>query len=319
MQLMRNLRNVVAVVLVFVSVGYSQVENDLISGPIPGLTFVPQAGHLGLSAQYISGASNSSFDSDGELNDLNENYERIADPDYVRSMVFLRVDYSITSRMGVYVVAPYVKKAELDWNMEPTFTGALDDLSGQTGLGDVNIGGWYRLLDKKKQSVNVSGAYVLATGTSPDEINDTDLSSTGAGHTALIAAVSADFVASPTILLSLTGQYQVNQEANFEIDDLSISVENANVMQILGRFTYSLSKNLSIGMDADYFSARESKLDDEMIEETDYSGLLLTPMIGHHDTTNELNMRIRVGYQLTYSGRNILKYDGPFVGLSIIF
>ncbi|MBC8192824.1 MAG: transporter [FCB group bacterium] len=319
MWLRRGVNEVLIFAVTIMSIGFAQDGNQLISGPLSGFTFVPEPGHLGLSIQYLSSSSSSSFDKEGEEHALNEYYERVGAPKYKRSMSALRGDYTVSKRVGLFAIVPFINSQELEWNLEPTYMGALNDLSGQTGLADIIIGGWLQVAQAAKYSVHLSGAYSLATGSSPDEVTSDEVSSTGSEHTATGVGLSADVVLAPKILLSLGGQYLVNQKANYTYDNYSIVVKYGNEMLINSRLTYHMSKNLALGLDANYLSADKTEVDGQIDEESESSGLILTPLIGHHDTTNKLNMRINAGYQLTYAGSNILKYDGIRFGLSIIF
>mgnify|MGYP000226277100 FL=1 len=319
MLLRRGIVRLLIFVTIIMSIGFSQGENQSISGPLPGFTFVPEPGHLGLSVQYLTISSSSSFDKDGEEHDLNEYNERIGDPKYKRSVSALRIDYSVSKKVGLFAMAPFVNSQELAWNLEPTFTGALSDLNGQTGLGDVMVGGWFQISKTSEHSVHIVGAYTQPTGTSPDETTSAELSSTGSGHSATTVGMYVDFAASSKILLSLGGQYVVNQEATYTFDDYSVVAKYGNEIHMVSRLAYRMSENLSLGMDANYLSVEKFSLDGEIEDDSGSSGFVLTPMVGHHDTTNKLNMRINVGYQLTYAGTNILKYDGLRFGLSIIF
>ncbi|NQV41416.1 MAG: hypothetical protein HQ506_03595 [Candidatus Marinimicrobia bacterium] len=319
MELRRAVSGMFMFATILVGTGFCQNENDLISGPLSGVTFAPEPGHLGLTVQYISTSSTSSFDSDGKEHDLNEYNERIADPGYKRSMSALRGEYTISKNLGLFVIIPFVNSQELEWNLEPTYMGALNDLSGQTGVGDIMVGGWFQVVKSSQLAVNISGAYYMATGSSPDETTTAELGSTGNGHTSTGAGISADFVVSSKILLSLGGEYVLNQEADYSFDDVAMTVEYGNEMLLGGRLTYSMSNNLSLGMNADYLASDKMKVDGQESDDTEATAVILTPMIGHHDTTNKLNMRISGGYQLTYAGSNILKYDGLRFGLYIIF
>lgn len=315
----RDLSRMLIIATMLLGTAFSQNENDLISGPLSGFTFVPAPGHLGLSVQYTSASSKSSFDTEGKEHDLNEYNERIGDPGYKRSMSALRGEYAVSQKLGLFAIIPFVNSQELEWNLEPTYMGALNDLSGQTGVGDVILGGWFQVAKNSKYAVNISGAYYSATGSSPDETTSGELGSTGNGHTSTGAGISADIVVTPKILMSLGGEYVVNQEADYSFDDIAMTVEYGNEMLLTSRLTYRVSKDLSLGMDANYLTLDKMKVDGQDSEDSDASAIIITPLIGHHDTTNKLNMRINLGYQLTYAGTNILKYDGLRFGLSIIF
>lgn len=310
----------VVIGLAIVGVGLSQESTDLIAGPISGYTFVPEPGKLGITIQHISSKSNSNFDMDGKEHALNEGNERIADPEYQKSVALLQTEFSINRNIGVYVFAPFVRKYQLNWNAEPTFLGYFDDQAGDTGLGDMVFGGWYQILRVPKYSLQLTASYISDTGSSPDDPGIYYAMSTGTGYTATQAGLRADLALSPKILMSLSSDIKMNNTANYTYGGgYSWEEEVANEIFLSTRLTYGLSKSLAVALETDYISRGQTSVDGEKIEDSESSGLIFTPTVGHHDASNKLDMRILVGFQVLFAGKNVLKTDGFTFGLNINF
>ncbi len=299
--------------------GFSQSIDDSIKGPITGFTYVPPVGKFDISANLVAVSTNSEFDNSGNEQAYSKLFEGIADPEISTAALYLAAEYSVNQKIGVLVSIPLVIKQELKMNPSSGYKEFFTDLNGETGLGDITVGGWYQLSKNYNSSIMVLGRYTLATGTSPDDVGDSNFSSTGSGHTKIGASVVADFMMTPKILASLGGDYTVNQEASFSSDGYSWDVKAGNEFRIIGRLSLMASSQLSLGLGLNYYSDSEDKTDGEKIQNSDSNSIVLTPKVGYQILTGTSTVNISCGYLLNISGKNYSKSGGLVVGSTMFF
>lgn len=301
------------------TIGFSQTIDDLLKGPITGFTYVPAAGKFDISADLVFLSTNSIFDEDGKEQTFNDLFDGMADPEMSMSALYLTGEYSVNQNMGVSISVPLINKQEMKMNPSAGYEEYFTNLSGETGLGDVTVGGWYQLSKNQNSSMMVLGGYTLATGSSPEDVGDSNLSSTGSGHTSFGGGLSADFMMAPNILASVAGGYTINQEAAFSSDGYSWDEKAGNEIRIGGRISLMASPQLSLGLDFDYFSDGESEIDGETIDDSNSNFMAITPMVGYQISTGATKVNITGGYLLNISGTNYPKMNGMAVGATIFF
>ena len=264
-------------------------------------------------------STNSIFDEDGKEQTFNDLLEGLADPEMSMSALYLTGEYSVNQNMGISISVPLINKQEMKMNPAAGYEEYFTNLSGETGLGDVTVGGWYQLSKNQNSSMMVVGGYTLATGSSPEDVGDSNLSSTGSGHTSIGAGVSADFMMAPNILASFGGGYTINQEAAFSSDGYSWDEKAGNEIKLSGRISLMASQQFSLGLDFDYFSEGESEIDGETIDDSNSNFMAITPMVGYQILTGTTSVNISGGYFLNLSGTNYPKMNGMAIGATIFF
>lgn len=299
--------------------GFSQTIDDLIKGPITGFTYVPAVGKFDISGNLVFLSTNSIFDEDGKEQTFNDLMEGLADPEMSMSALYLTGEYSVNQNMGVSISVPLINKQEMKMNPSAGYEEYFTNLSGETGLGDITVGGWYQLNKNQNSSLMATGGYTLATGSSPEDVGESNLSSTGSGHTSIGGGLSADFMMAPNILASVAGGYTINQEASFSSGGYSWDEKEGNEIRVSGRVSLMASPQISLGLDFDYFSESEGEIDGETVDDSNSNFMAVTPMVGYQISTGATTVNISGGYLLNISGTNFPKMNGMAVGATIFF
>ena len=210
-------------------------------------------------------------------------------------------------------IAVYVEK---EWLI---FGVSLFNLSGETGLGDISIGGWYQISKNQKSRTLATAIYTLATGSSPEDVGESNFSSTGSGHTSIDIEIRTDYLYAPNILVSGQGSYTINQEGEFSSDGISWDEKDGNEIDFIGTVSMLASPQLSLGMTAGYSSAGTSEYDGETVDDSDNNNFILAPKVGYQMTTGSTKVNITGSYLLSISGKNYPKLDGFAIGAEIFF
>lgn len=310
-------KHLITLVIFLITICFSQTIDDLIKGPITGFTYAPDAGKFDISADMVFLSSNSIFDDNGDEITYNKLTEGILDPEMSMSAFYLKGEYSLFKNFGLSVSVPIINKQEMEMNPSAGYEEYFTDLSGETGLGDMTIGAWYQLSKNRISSIMAIGGYTLATGSSPEDIGESNFSSTGSGHTSIGVGISVDFMVASNILASASGGYIINQEAAFSSEGYSWDEKEGNEISLHSRISLLVLPQVSFGLDFDYFSGGESEIDGESIDDSNSSFMSITPMIGYQLSTGAMTVNISGGYFLHISGTNYPKLSGMAVGVII--
>ena len=192
--------------------------------------------------------------------------------------------------------------------------------SGQTGIGDIAIGGWYQISNNQNIQTLAAASYTLSTGTSPDDIGESNYSSTGRGHTSINFGINTDYYKAPYILLSAKGYYIINQKGEFSSDGISSEKKHANLIGCKGRVSILAYPELSLAMAIEYLSAGTSKLNGETIENSDINLFTLAPLVGYQIIIGSTRVNLIGSFPLiSISGKNYGKLSGFGINTGIYF
>ncbi len=305
-------------VFVCVNISYSQTIDDLIKGPIPGYTCTPDAGKFGILTEIVSISTKTIFNKDGDEITFQNLTEGLADPKMSITNLYLIGEYSLNSNIGLFVDFPFVLKQKMEMNPSSGYENYFTDKNGKTGLSDVTIGGWYFFNKSQTNQFMADGCFTLATGSSPDDIGESNASSTGSGHSSFGVGASADFMIAPKILVSAGGRFTINNKASFSTDGDFWEQKEGNQIHLWGRSSYKVLPHLSIGLDFEYFLKGLTKVDGEKETDSDLNYLDITPMVGYQLSIGTSIMDITGGYLLNIIGKNFPKFNGFLISTLIL-
>jgi len=306
----------VALMFLFVSFCNSQSLDELIRGPLLGFTFTPEVGKFDISASYVTVNANSFFDNDGKEMTYNDLFDGLAEPDVSLSLMMIRGEYALTNAISLGITAPLILDQKIDYNPASGYESYFENESGETGLGDVTVSGWYHLFKDQKMSIQGAIGYQFATGSSPEDVGPNNFSSTGSGHTAIDGGLNFDFFAGPNILVSGYGNYTMNQEASYSSEGYSWDEKAGNIIMIGGRTSLMASPHLAFGLDFDMFVFGESEVDGENIDDSESKFTRITPILGYKLQTSDYTAHLSGGYMIPLGGENYPKRNGTFIRIT---
>ncbi|UCD36949.1 MAG: transporter [Fidelibacterota bacterium] len=305
--------------VLLLSVCFSQTLDDLVAGPLTGHTFVPEAGKFNISSELAFLSSISEFNEDGNEKTFKDNVYGFAEPELSISVLALKGAYALTRNVGIAISVPLILTRDLVMNPDPGFEPFFQDLSGQTGLGDMALGGWLQLMKSEIICLQASVGYTLATGSSIEDTDSTNVSPTGSGHTSIDAGFAADLMLATNILVSAAAGYSLNQEARYSYEGDSWKQKDGNEIGFSTRVTVLAMPRLALGVDIDYISVGERRIDGETIEDSNVKFVGLAPRAGYQLSAGALTVNINTGYLLTLLGTNYPKMSGLSLGALITF
>lgn len=306
-----------SVFVLFVCSVYSQSVEEMVNGPISGYTFLPKAQTVDFNIAFSSRSATSFWDYKGNETSYSYIYEGEMDPKLIWSNIFLSCRYSFNNDLSFFVSLPIIINQKLEANPAPGYEDYYPDLTGQTGIGDIEIGGEY-LISKSSQVRTALGmAFQVASGTSPDDIGDNEFSSTGSGHTAVDYNMNTDIKLNPSVLFSGGLNYRINNKASFSNEGYSWDEKEGNLFSIYGRITFNVSSNFGLGAKAYYSTAGEDKFEGEEITDSSADMFSILPMIGYQFSSNDFKINYYTSYRIEIAGKNYAKANGIRIGLSI--
>lgn len=308
-------------ILIFVVVliacnAYSQSIAEIVNGPLQGYTFVPETRTFMLYTQYTSRSATSYWDIYGNEISYSSYYAGEVRPKLIWNNIKLTGKYAIHNKLCFLVFVPIVVNQKLEANPAPG-DEYYADLTGQTGIGDIILGSEYLIVKSHQYRATTGFGFQFASGTSPDDLSDTDFSSTGSGHTALIFNMSTDIMLNQNLLLSGEIGYVINNRATFSSQGYSWNETKGNELYISERITFNVTSNLVLGAKTMYSIAAEDKLDGNLIDLSNGSMLSSKPMVGYQIKTSDYKVNLFSGYRLELAGKNYAKANGFWIGISI--
>ena len=313
------MKKLILIICCSITLYYSQTIDDAIKGPISGITYTPDIGKFHIDATLAFLSAESMFDDNEDEKSFNDLFDGIANPKQYGNSLNISGIYTLTEKRGIGVGIPIITKQEVEYNPSTGYEESLTDLSGETGLGDISIGGWYQISKNQKSITLATAFYTLATGSSPEDVGESNVSSTGSGHTSIDIGIRTDYLYAPNILVSGWGSYTINQEGKFSSDGISWDEKDGNEIDFSGTVSMLASPQLSLGMTAGYSSAGTSEYDGETVDDSDYNNFILAPKVGYQMTTGSTKVNITGSYLLSISGKNYPKFDGLAMGVEIYY
>jgi hypothetical protein len=119
-------------VMLFYSNIWGQSIEDLVSGPVEGLTYVPAPGKLALSAAFTSVASTSDFDARGEVITYASMSNDVADPQLTIAALEIALELALSDHLGIAVSVPVILKQEIAYHPDSGYEGYFRDLSSES-------------------------------------------------------------------------------------------------------------------------------------------------------------------------------------------
>ncbi len=308
-------------ILIFIVVliacnAYSQSITEMVNGPLQGYTFVPETRTFMLYTQYTSRSATSYWDIDGKEISYSSYYAGEVSPKLIWNNITLAGKYSIHNKLCFSIFVPIVVNQKLEANPAPGYE-YYTDLTGQTGIGDIILGSEYLIAKTHQYRATTGFGFQFASGTSPEDLSDTDFSSTGSGHTALIFNMCTDVMLNQNLLLSGEMMYIINNRATFSSQGYSWNEKEGNRFSIYGRLTFNVSSNVGLGVKSSYSTSGEDKLEGENITESSANMFSILPMIGYQVKTSDYKVNFFSGYRLELAGKNYAKANGFWIGISI--
>ena len=141
---------------------------------------------------------------------------------------------------------------------------------------------------------------------------------TGMGNTAIVLGVGADLF-SDVSLIALNISYVINNEATYTSDDFSFKQKPRNQVLVDIRMGYKFSRTAIIGVEAQYNSMTESKVEGVTITGSQSNILSLAPIVGFRFKSSDSSISLFGGYNFPVSGKNNYRISGVIVGGLIYF
>jgi hypothetical protein len=304
------------IIVLFVCNIYSQTFSEMINGPIKGYTYLPEAKTFDFAAGFSSRKATSFWDIEGKETSYSYIYGGEIDPELSWNTIYLSCIYSINSNLSLIFGLPIIINQKLEANAAPGFEQYYPDLTGQTGIGDIIIGSEYLISQLSQLRTTAGFGFKFASGSSPEDIGETEFSSTGSGYTSIDFYIDSDVMLNPNILLSASLGYIINNKATFSYEGYSWDEKEGNVFSISGRSTFNVSSNIGLGVRISYSSAGEDKFEGEKITNSSANMFFLQPMIGYQVLSNTYKINFFASYRYEISGKNYAKANGIWLGIS---
>ncbi len=296
-----------------------QTIDDMIRGPITGYTFIPELSKSALYFRYSTLSSTSLFDDEGDEESFEDVMDGYASPEYSGSRLDISGEYSVIERMSVGVSLPIILKNEMDYNPEPGYSSYFSNLSGKTGIGDITASTSMLFAKSTNQRWLASVGIILPTGSTIEDLDDDEWSSTGSGHTSIYASICGDNVFIGNQLYgSAALAYEVNQKADFSVEGDDWEEKDGDAVDGSIRMVFIASPFLSIGLAGRYFSQAEIELDGEEIEDSNFSFSQFIPNVGYQLDTGGYTINLYFQARLEISGINTFKSNVIQFGATIM-
>ena len=291
---------------------------DIIYGPLPGVTIIPQKGRVIAGAQAAFLSARSGYDANGNSYNFNEGVENVVDP--VGTMNTLNIDflYSFRKNACLGVSLPVVLTQKVDLNPLTNIGEEPAVIDGLTGIGDVRVIGRILLGKGASSRFVLDGGFRFATGSSIADVTEENVGPTGMGNTAIVLGVGADLF-SDVSLIALNISYVINNEATYTSDDFSFKQKPGNQVLVDIRMGYKFSRTAIIGVEAQYNSMTESKVEGVTITGSQSNILSLAPIVGFRFKSSDSSISLFGGYNFPVSGKNNYRISGVIVGGLIYF
>ncbi len=292
----------------------------ILRGPIPGYTYTAKPGNIMVGLEYAKFSTQSFFDETGKKFSYDESYEDIIDPIGYFEGLDLHIEYSIDNDFGLFIDVPYITRQEFDWNADPGYGYYFNNLNGETGTSDINIGGWILLSQTSYSRLMTIIDYKFASGSSPYDIEDDSWSSTGTGQTDFGFSLLGDCIIDPSLLTSFGGSYVIRNKGSFSSEGYSWNEKPGNQLQFSCRLATKLSSKFSTGLSFLYSFQWDNEINGEVVEDSGYESIDLIPLVGLQLMPNKMIVNLIGKYYYPLSGKfNYISWKGLSVGIQIFF
>ncbi len=308
--------------LALVSHAYSFVTDYSLYGPLRGWTTKPGKEHFFISTYFQYLHTNESFDSKGDLRTLKEYLGLLnVNPSLHRSTVTADVNLGLTPSFGVQVVVPYIVEHSFRANEDAGYVE--EDIPGDTGFGDVDVGVWFVATPWQDVRLLISGKYHITSGTSPYTVTSSDgiyginqPFASGTGYSYVNLNIASDVELLPSLAASFFASCQINQ--SFSEDGCRTLSRMGNIMMLGSRVFYSY-KSLFFSLGLHYAFSADNVEQDIVRRESGLRILTLLPQFGFAIPAIGFIDSVHFGYTAPLSGKNQFSPDFVIVGIDIKF
>lgn len=301
--------SLLAVLLLTTNPTLPQTVDSLVNGPLTGFTFTPGARSLSIATDMVALTANSEYNKFG--NEITPDIP-ITSQEQALTVFNISGGYSINSNVGILTNIPYISRQKLKI-ISFDINGDTSLSNGDTGLGDVAVGAWYILNKNKTSRLMALGYMTLATGSSPDDVIEDNLSPTGVGAFSYSFFAVSDIMATPNTLISFsTGLTMINKTVSS-----SGNRKAGNKIQLSGRVSYRVSQGFSTGLLFDLSFKDKTRIDNVLIDGSNSNFTSITPIAGFQLSLGKTTINISGGYVFLLSGTNIPKFAGFNFGVLV--
>ena len=285
---------------------------------IPGYVIRSSRSHPLIDMQFEFLRTTTGFNDSGEKIDYSNIYNTSSDPQRKFSIARLFLFSSITKRLGTKISIPVILRQKFDFGSVQG-TNSLQNLSGDTGFGDIQIGLWYleKLSDYSRGIVDIS--FTFPSGSYPLNISENQVSSTGRGNIVTIFRAALDIQASKVLAIGMQGSYLVNIDDAYSLKRINSTYTLGNEVEVNGRLIIAASNILSIGTDFQYGEAFGDKIKGSAIPGSKSRELIITPLIGLHVFSGSMNSDMQIGYRFCVDGKNTPRWQGLYLRNQLYF
>jgi hypothetical protein len=289
---------------------YCQNIDKLIYSPIVGFTSMPYENNFYASLDLGFYFSNSFYDHTSDQVILKYQIASVGDPEIAIWTGKLGFIYSITKSLGLQFDLPFIFNQQFDLNLKTGYKARTTTYWGKNGIGDMTIAGLYLLYDDQNHRILTRFNYQLATGSSPDELDETNFGSTGSGHTSYSIGLISDNYINRITLISIGGHYIVNNKAQYNFEDISINQKDGDAINLISQLKFLLSPRLSFGILVSYLKSKEVKIEGHKISGSDSRSLQFFPLLGYRLGNKTNSLFFNIGYSTYVSGKNVFSFKG---------
>ncbi|MCF7920885.1 MAG: transporter [Candidatus Cloacimonetes bacterium] len=307
---------VLSVMLVTCSL-YSLNLNEMVNGPVTGLTFLPKArtAYFQMEISALSATSYWNYE-DKEIS-YYDYYDQEAKPELFLKNLSLTCGYSLFNDLYIYANMPIVLQQDLEVNPLPEYEQYYNDRKGQSGNGDITLGGKVLLRRDRYSRLIVEFDFQWGSGAATDEIRHGDIFPSGSERQAYELSLAADFQLGSNFLLSSKVMWHNNIETHYSNLDDSGTEKEGNEIHYAGRLIYYTPTNIGIGTIFTWSGTEKDEFNGEKIENSESRNVSLSPVIGYQIENKSRNMNIYLKYRVGISGKNYTIANGFFLGFSL--
>jgi len=290
----------------------SQTIDRLINGPLIGFTFAPAAKGFAIATDMVALSANSAYDKFGR--EIVSAFPMISQ-EQALTVYNISGGYSLNNNVGLLTYIPYISKQKSKVHSFVTNNDTTLLKNGDTGIGDMAFGAWYILNKTKTNRLMVLGYVTFATGSSPEDVNEDNLSPTGIGTSSYNFLAASDIMVTPNTLVSFSTCFTTNKKASFS----SWDQKNGNEMYFSGRVSYRVSPGFSTGLVFDFSFKDKTRIDNALVDGSNSNFTSIKPVAGFQLSPGKIKINISGGYSLLLSGTNIPKFAGFNAGVLMFF
>ena len=325
----------------------SSTSDQAFSGALEGLAYRPAAGMWSIFSTYESLVSDSYFDAKEKEISYKDLFYALTypnglyfDPEVTTAVLVSGIHLGLTERFGLSARIPIILRQKMTYNSLSGVNIGISDPEGETGLADIHVGGWFRLWQKPGLQMILNGYYRLTTGSSPEDLDESNLSPTSEGQNAIRIGGAGDFQLPMGLFLGLSGDYTIFTEtsmkldtltysyffqaspwvmSNMEFDGSNVDIQSGNLIAINGRLATNQMLPFAVGLDVHFLSSAETMLNGEDVADTDNWMTAVRPTVGYQLNLGTYNLNLQGSYYHTINGKSYDIFNGYRLAFRLLF